>query len=321
MNRIGHEGSGESVWLGWFLSKALRDFAPIASGRGDSKRAEHWLAQAHQVTRSIEAHGWDGAWYRRAYFDDGTPIGTHSATECRIDAIAQSWATIAGGGDPARAARALRESERMLLDRNTNTMLLLTPPFAHSQPDPGYISSYPAGVRENGGQYTHGVLFTLRALAQSGDRERTARLLDALNPILHGDNPERMERYKVEPYVVAADVYASPSHMGRGGWTWYTGAAGWFYRVVLEDVLGVQRHGDYLTFNPCVPPGWNEFELTYRYGSSNFHIVVDTSRPSGELRLLMDGNLLDALVVPLQDDGRTHEVRLEMGEHKLRTSA
>lgn len=321
MSRIGHEGSGESVWLGWFLSKALRDFAPVAAARGETQRSEHWLAQAAQVTRAIEAHGWDGAWYRRAYFDDGTPIGTRSAAECRIDAIAQSWATIAGGGDPARAARALKESERLLLNRETGMMLLLTPPFAHSQPDPGYISSYPAGVRENGGQYTHGVLFTLRALAQSGDRERTSRLLDALNPILHGDTPAKVSRYKVEPYVVAADVYASPSHFGRGGWTWYTGAAGWFYRVVLEDILGIQRHADQLTFKPCVPPHWQSFEVTYRYGRSQLNISVDTSAQSGGVRLLVNDAPQRNLSLQLRDDGRTHTVRLELGQHQLRSSA
>lgn len=321
MSRIGHEGVGESVWLGWFLSKALRDFAPIAEERGEHDRARQWNAQASSVVQAIETHAWDGAWYRRAYFDDGTPVGTHEAAECRIDAIAQSWATIAGGGDPLRAARALRESERLLLDRNTNIMQLLTPPFAHSEPDPGYISSYPAGIRENGGQYTHGVLFTLRALAQSGDQERTTRLLEALNPILHGDTPAHVARYKVEPYVVAADVYSSPNHLGRGGWTWYTGAAGWFYRVVLEDIVGLQRFADKITFKPCVPPTWESFEVTYRYGSSRLHIHVDARHKAGAMRLVMNDTPLRDLWIPLRDDGRTHHVRLELGEQQLRSSA
>ncbi len=320
MNRLGHEGAGESIWLGWFLAKALRDFAPVAKKRGEAARAEHWVSRAQQVTQAIETHGWDGAWYRRAYFDDGTPVGTHDAKECRIDAIAQSWATIAGGGDPARAIRALRESERLLLDQNVGMMMLLTPPFADSQPNPGYIAAYPAGVRENGGQYTHGVLFTLRALAQAGDRERTARLLNALNPVHHGDTPAAVATYKVEPYVVAADVYSSPHHYGRGGWTWYTGAAGWFYRVVLEDILGLQRHGDRVSLKPCVPPGWNDFEVTYRYGRSKLHIIVAVSDRSESARLTLNGSPLRDLSIPLKDDGRVHEVRLALGLAQLRSA-
>jgi cyclic beta-1,2-glucan synthetase len=323
MNRIGAGERGESVWLAWFLVKALRDFAPIAQARRDTGRATRWLEHARRLTEAVDSQAWDGAWYRRAYFDDGSPVGSSASPECRIDAIAQSWAVIAGTGDPRRAAAAVLASERLLLNEEAGLMALLTPPFTGAGPDPGYIASYPAGVRENGGQYTHGALFTLRALAMLGDNERVERLLTLLNPVRHALTPEAVERYRVEPYVIAADVYSAPQHLGRGGWTWYTGSAGWFYRVVLEDVLGFHRQGNRVTLTPCLPASWPKAELTYRYGRSTLRILIENARGevSGEDALRVDGRTRPERVIELVDDGRTHDVKLRVGERRLLSSA
>jgi cyclic beta-1,2-glucan synthetase len=323
MNRIGTRGEGESVWLAWFLVKSLRDFAPHATGRRDAARAERWLEHARRVTEATEAHAWDGSWYRRAFFDDGTSVGSAESPECRIDAIAQSWAVLSGAADRRRGARAVLESERLLLRDDAKMLLLLDPPFAGAGPDPGYIASYPAGIRENGGQYTHGVLWTLRALAELGESDRVEHLLDTLNPIRHALTAADIDRYKVEPYVVAADIYSSPQHFGRGGWTWYTGSAGWYYRIVLENVLGLRRSGDELTITPCIPPSWPGFELNYRFGGSILHIVVENAqgRPAKQDGLTVDGRVQPGPSLRLVDDGRTHEVRLAVGERRLRSSA
>jgi len=320
MNRIGAEGTGESVFVAWFLVKVLRDFSPIALSRRDTARAAHWVEHARRVTEAAEREAWDGAWYRRAFFDDGTAVGSREATECRIDAIAQSWAVLAGTADRRRAARGVLESERLLFDADKQLMLLLTPPFTAGGRDPGYIASYPAGIRENGGQYTHGALFTLRALATLGENERAARLLDALNPIRHTLTADQVERYKVEPYVIAADVYSASEHLGRGGWTWYTGSAGWFYRVVLEDILGFRREGDVATVRPCMPPSWPSFELTVRFGRSGLRIVVTNVEglPAGERP---SHPVSGTTTVPLIDDGRIREVQLYVGECRLREFA
>jgi cyclic beta-1,2-glucan synthetase len=323
MNRIGVAGRGESVWLAWFLTKALRDFAGTAEARKDTARAERWREHATRITEAAETHAWDGAWYRRAFFDDGSVVGSASSPECRIDAIAQSWAVLANAADPRRAARAVVESERALVRDDAQIMQLLTPPFQGAGPDPGYIASYPAGVRENGGQYTHGVLFTLRALAQLGERARTERLLNALNPIRHALSAADVERYKVEPYVVAADVYSAEDQLGRGGWTWYTGSAGWFYRVVLEDILGLRRSGNELLIAPCLPPGWSGFELQYRFGRTELHVVVENgpAGTAGSQGIVVDGRPQRDASIRLVDDGRTHEVRVTVGERRLRSSA
>jgi cyclic beta-1,2-glucan synthetase len=322
MNRIGTRGQGESVWLAWFLAKTLRDFAPTASQRKESARATRWLEHARRVCEAAEQHGWDGAWYRRAFFDDGTIVGSSNSAECRIDAIAQSWAVIAGSADRRRAARAVAESERLLVREDLGIMHLLTPPFATSVPDPGYIASYPAGVRENGGQYTHGVLWTLRALAELGDSAGLERLLGVLNPVSHALTPLAVARYKVEPYVVAADIYSAPGHEGRGGWTWYTGSASWFYRIVLEDVLGFRRIGDRITLTPCMPASWPSFELVYRYGRSKLHVLVKNAHGSPvHDGVTLDGTVLADSSIPLVDDGGTHEVRIVVGERRLRSSA
>jgi len=313
MNRIGEGGEGESVWLGWFLVKVLHDFAPIARARGEFARAATWLGHAEKLGEALETSGWDGRWYRRAYFDDGTVVGTEAADECRIDALAQSWAVISGTARRHRAREAVLESERLLVREDAQIMCLLTPPFSGSAPDPGYIASYPAGIRENGGQYTHGVLFTLRALAELGETERVARLLGFLNPIHHGDSAEKVALYRVEPYVVAADVYSASGHVGRGGWTWYTGSAAWFYRVVLEDVLGFKRTGDVVTLSPCMPATWPGFELKYSYGRSVLHLIVENAIDARPGRAGRGTNGAGEPRITLVDDGQTHVVRIRAG--------
>jgi cellobiose phosphorylase len=322
MNRIGVKGEGESVWLAWFLAKTLSEFAALAQVRRDA-RATRWVEHARRVVEAAELHAWDGAWYRRAFYDDGRPVGTAAAAECRIDAIAQSWAVLSGLSDRRRAAGAVLESLGLLVREEGRLMCLLTPPFEGKEGDPGYIASYPAGIRENGGQYTHGVLFTLRALAELGESERAEQLLGLLNPVRHALTAADVARYEVEPYVVAADVYSDAAHLGRGGWTWYTGSAGWFYRIVLEDILGFKRAGNAVTLSPCIPLGWPGFELTYRFGKSVLRVLVENrhgSAPASDA-VRFDGRVHRGGEIPLIDDGGTHELRVVVGERRLRSSA
>ncbi len=275
MNRVGNHGVGESVWLAWFLARTALDFAPVAEARGDHERAKWCRALAHDLGRAADEHAWDGAWYRRAFFDNGTTLGSKDNTECRIDAIAQSWSVIAGVGDQARARQAVRSSEDELVRPEDGLMRLLWPPFEKAEPDPGYIRAYPAGVRENGGQYTHGVLWTVMALAMLGEGDRATKLLSLLNPIHHGVAAKDVARYKVEPYVVAADVYEAKGQAGRGGWTWYTGSASWMYRVIVEHILGVRQRGKTLVIDPCIAQTWERFEVTVRDGAGEVHVVVE----------------------------------------------
>ncbi len=314
MNRVGPEGTGESVWLGWFLVRTLEDFAPLASGHGDQQRADVCRADAQRIRSAIEAHGWDGDWYRRAYYDDGTAIGSHENQDCRIDAIAQSWAVIAGG-DSARARRAVESSISELVMEDERLMRLLTPPFSHLDHDPGYIRSYPEGVRENGGQYSHGVMWTVQALCLLGEGERAHWLFSLLNPISHAINPASVRQYRVEPYVLAGDVYASPQHLGRGGWSWYTGSAAWMYRIAVENMLGLKRLGDTLEISPCVSPDWKEFAATYRYGQSELTLSFQNpdGATTGVQRIELDGQELPHASVALVDDGRRHRVLVVMG--------
>jgi cellobiose phosphorylase len=305
MDHVGAAQRGESVWLGWFLVAVMRDFSAIAGSRGDAARAARLNQECRRLAEAIEASAWDGAWYRRAFFDDGAPLGSESSPECRIDAIAQSWSVIAGSGDVARARDAVAQAEAQLVKADPPMMLLLTPPFDGHGPDPGYIRAYPPGVRENGGQYTHGVLWTVQALAMLGEGERAYALLSKLMPIHHALTLRDVERYRVEPYVVAADVY-SGDHEGRGGWTWYTGAAGWMYRIAIEWILGVRVSGACLTIRPCVPSSWGVYSVRFRYKSATYDIRV---QPGHELLVRLDGVLVADGAIPLADDGKVHEVR------------
>jgi cellobiose phosphorylase len=260
---------------------------------------------------------WDGEWYRRAYFDDGTPLGSKDNIECRIDAIAQSWAVIAGGGDPARAAQEMASADRHLVREQDKIILLLTPPFDRMKPTPGYIQGYVPGVRENGGQYTHAALWTVLAFAGLGDGDRTAELFALLNPVNHGRTREDVERYRSEPYVVAADVYSRPPHTGRGGWTWYTGSAGWMYRLVMESLLGLRLEADTLRLEPCLPAHWQAFKIHYRYRETVYHITVSQTHPGDDgtragTNVTVDGVMRHDGAIPLRDDHQEHSVEVRV---------
>ncbi len=315
MNRVGEKGEGESVWMAWFLGATLRDFAGVASARGDAARATHCTDEVARLAAAVEAHAWDGAWYRRAYFDDGTPLGSSENDECKIDAIAQSWAAISGIGDREHARRAMLSTDEHLVKTEDAMILLFTPPFAKTAHDPGYIKAYPAGLRENGGQYTHGALWSVLAQTALGDGDRAGALFHLLDPIYHSATPAQVALYQVEPYVVAADVYAAKDHVGRGGWTWYTGSAAWMYRIGVESILGVTRHGASLHLAPCIPSSWPRYEVTYRHGASRYRIVVENPEGlcGGVVRIEVDGTLSPGATIPLRDDGRDHRVRVVLG--------
>ncbi|HEX4334570.1 MAG TPA: glucoamylase family protein [Polyangiaceae bacterium] len=318
MNRVGNGEGGESTWLAWFVAKTLQDFTPLAARRGDKARVEKLTAEVQRLKSVVDGAAWDGAWYRRGYFADGTPLGSAANAECRIDAIAQSWAVISGIANPTKAAAAVEKSEAMLVRERERMMTLLWPPFQSKDHDPGYIRAYPPGVRENGGQYTHGVLWTVLARTMLGQGDAAMRLFSMMNPIHHGSSPAGAAFYGVEPYVVAADVSASPSHAGRGGWTWYTGAAGWMYRIGLEHILGIRLDGGALVVSPCVPSTFTHFEVDYRSGRSTYHIVVDNTDgvATGVVEMQVDGKMLapgtNGATIPLIDDGADHEVRVRM---------
>ena len=316
MNRVGHGGKGESVWLGWFLYTALSMFTPHVESREENKRATQYREHLDHLKKALEEKAWDGDWYRRAYFDDGTPLGSARNEECRIDSIAQSWSVISGASDPFRMGRAMAAIEEFLIRRGDGLVILFTPPFDKSSLDPGYIKGYVPGVRENGGQYTHAAIWTLIAYALLGDGERAGELFALLNPINHSSTRAGLHKYKVEPYAAVGDVYAVPPHTGRGGWTWYTGSAGWMYRAGLESILGFKLQTDRLEINPCVPRWWREFEITYRRGRAVYRIKVEN--PGGVSRgvvsVEIDGTTQADGSVPLVDDEKTHNVRIVMGE-------
>jgi cyclic beta-1,2-glucan synthetase len=314
MNRVGHLGRGESVWLGWFLHTVLRQFVPLYHRAGDAARAARLEGEASRLGTMLEL-AWDGEWYRRAYYDDGAPLGSAQNEECRIDAIAQSWAVLSGAAPLARAERAMDGVRTQLVNRGGKVVLLLTPPFDQSAQDPGYIKGYPPGVRENGGQYTHAAIWTIMAVARLGNGDEAMELFHLLNPINHTRTPADVERYKAEPYVTAGDVYAHPEHMGRGGWSWYTGSAGWLYRAGLEELLGLERRGAAFSVDPCIPASWPGFTITWRFGRSRYEIAVSNPQHHcrGVLRAELDGVPCDALAIPLVDDGRTHHVQVVIG--------
>jgi cyclic beta-1,2-glucan synthetase len=317
MNRVGAKGRGESVWLGWFLHATLAEWAPIAEARGDAQRARVWREHLHALGRALETSGWDGDWYRRAYFDDGTPLGSAENAECRIDSIAQSWAVLSKAADPHRAARAMNAVEEYLVHREQAIVLLFTPPFVRGSRDPGYIKGYPPGIRENGGQYTHGAIWVIMAFAALGDGDRAGELFALLNPINHTSTRAGLYRYRVEPYVVAGDVYTEAPHAGRGGWSWYTGSAGWMYRAGIEWLLGFRIRGASLFIDPCIPRTWSGFSITFRYHASRYQVHVENPHgvTRGVSRVEVDGNpaAVEHATLPLVDDGATHQVRVWLG--------
>jgi len=314
MNRVGNERRGESVWLAFFLYDVLTRFAQLARACHDPVFADRCLGQAIQLQKNIEQHAWDGQWYRRAYFDNGEPLGSQSNPECQIDSLPQSWSVISGAGGPVRSRQAMQSVDQRLVRREAGLIQLFDPPFDKSPLNPGYIKGYIPGVRENGGQYTHGAIWTAMAFALMGESERAWELFGLLNPIHHGGTPQQIATYKVEPYVVAADVYAVAPHTGRGGWTWYTGSAGWMYRLLIETLLGVNLEGDRLRLTPRLPKAWATFKIHYRYRQTVYHITVtrlDADSPAENL-LSLDGQEIGGKLISLRDDGHEHAVEVKI---------
>jgi cellobiose phosphorylase len=326
MNLVGIKGRGESIWLGFFLHEVLTQFAVLAGQRGDLPFAECCEAEAARLREKLEQHGWDGDWYRRAYFDDGTPLGSTSSPECRIDSIAQSWSVLSGVAAPERARQAMAALDQHLVRRDARLIQLLEPPFDQSALEPGYIKGYVPGVRENGGQYTHAAIWAAMAFARLGERKRAWELFDMINPINHGRTAVDIATYKVEPYVVAADVYGVSPHVGRGGWTWYTGSAGWMYRLILESLLGLCLEGDRLRITPCLPPDWSGFTLRYRYRATPYEIRVRQTGPlasgdNGRTRVTLDGVKVEGPALQLVDDAQAHLVEIDLTGAATATSA
>ena len=315
MNRVGHKGQGESVWLAWFLHATLLTFADLAESREASESSTRWRNHARLLKSAAETAGWDGSWYRRAYFDDGTPLGSSGNTECRIDSLAQSWAVISGAADPDRARQAMAAVDEYLVRTGDDLILLFRPPFEKTPLDPGYIKGYLPGVRENGGQYTHAAVWTLIANSVLGEGDKVGELFNMLNPINRTATRAGAFAYKVEPYVVAADIYADSPHTRRGGWTWYTGAAGWLYQAGIESILGLRVRAGQLSINPCIPSAWRSYEMTLRYKTSIYEITVENPHAVSCVVASVELNGVRQAdpSIQLSDDGQTHLVRVLMG--------
>ena len=314
MNRVGEEGRGESVWLGWLVIRTIALFAPLAEQRGDP-RAEVWRAHSERVRTAIEKEAWDGEWYRRATHDDGAWLGSKTSEECRIDSIAQSWAVLSGVAAPERAEIAMASFDRHLIDREDGLVLLFKPPFDKASRNPGYIMGYPPGLRENGGQYSHAAMWAILAQSRLGNADKAVELFDIVNPISHARDPAAVERYKVEPYVVAADVYSVAPHAGRGGWTWYTGAAGWMYKAGIEGILGLRREGDFIVVNAKLPAAWDKFVAAVTVGATSYSIQVEAPRHAAAcLSVILDEKPLpaDGHMVRLPLDGLRHQVKIRL---------
>lgn len=313
MNLIGEHGKGESIWLGFFLYQVLTQFTTLARNHGDTAFAERCKKEATQLRQNLDQHGWDGEWYRRAYFDDGSPLGSASNSECKIDSISQSWAVLSGASKANRTHMAMEAVDKHLVNRKDGLIQLLKPPFDSSNLNPGYIKGYVPGIRENGGQYTHAAIWSIMAFAALGDNKRAWELFALINPINHAKSSETIAIYKVEPYVVAADVYAVSPHNGRGGWTWYTGSASWMYQLILESLLGLKLEIDKLSFTPCLPKEWSEFKLHYRYRETYYHITVQQiSHTDNQIKVVVDGFEQNNPIIQLVDDHKEHLVHISL---------
>ena len=317
MNRVGREGRGESAWVGFFLHAVLSEFGPLCEARGDLARAERYRDEARRLGNMLE-QTWDGEWYRRGYYDDGKPLGSVQNDECRIDGVVQSWAALSGAVPVRYAERAMDAVRTHLVRRGPQVLLLITPPFDASAQDPGYIKGYPPGVRENGGQYTHGALWVVMAMARLGSGDEAVELFHMLNPVNHTRTAAGVGRYMAEPYVIAGDVHADPAHAGRAGWTWYTGSAGLMYRAGLESILGLRRRGSTFEMDPCIPSSWLDYAIAWRFGRTRYEIAVSNPdrRCRGIAEAELDGAPVDPRSIPLDDDGGTHKVRLVLGDRK-----
>jgi cellobiose phosphorylase len=312
MDKVGQHGKGESVWLAFFLYDTLTRFIEIAQIKNDTAFANKCQQQADQLRNNINQHAWDGEWYRRAYFDDGTPLGSSSNDECKIDSIAQSWSVISKAGEPSRSRTAMQSASKHLINKQDQIIQLFNPPFDKSAMNPGYIKGYVPGVRENGGQYTHAAIWLVMAFAALGDKQKTWELLQMINPVNHGDDRATIDQYKAEPYVIAADVYGVKEHKGRGGWTWYTGSAGWMYQLILESFIGLRRKGNSLSFSPCIPAEWPSLKLKYKYIDTMYHIEFLQSHPGKKttIRIVVDGVEENDNIIFLKNDGQRHEAKV-----------
>jgi cellobiose phosphorylase len=310
MNLVGIQGRGESVWLGFFLHHVLCEFAVTARGHGDRAFAERCVAEAGKLAVSLESEAWDGDWYRRAWFDDGTPLGSAGNEECRIDSIAQSWAVLSGVAGAERASQALASLDAHLVDHDAGLIRLLDPPFDRTAMEPGYIKGYVPGVRENGGQYTHAAVWAAMAFARIGQPDRAWELARTIAPASHTVDTASIERYKVEPYVIAADVYSVDPHVGRGGWTWYTGSAAWMYRLLVESLMGVHLEEGKLRFEPNVPGAWTGYHVEYRYGTTTWDIDFRPAQVGGNTSVRFDGDVVDGGKLERIDDGLRHSVQV-----------
>jgi cyclic beta-1,2-glucan synthetase len=312
MNRVGSEGRGESVWTGWFLLVILRSFAAICQQRGDVSRADSYRQHADRLIANLEANAWDGTWYRRAYFDNGHALGSSADAVCQIDSLAQSWAVISGEADPARVWSAMLAVDRMLVRREDRLVLLFTPPFDDTELEPGYIKGYLPGIRENGGQYTHAALWVAKAWALLDDPDKAYEVIDILNPVRHASTPEGVERFRLEPYAIPADVYSQPPHVGRGGWSWYTGSASWYYRVVLEDLLGFEWRGDRFRLRPRLPSAWPAMSFTVRRGRSTWRIDIRCAEIDAAPVMTFDGKPWQDEAFPFVDDQSEHRIMFQV---------
>ncbi|MDP9053607.1 MAG: hypothetical protein M3N93_04805, partial [Acidobacteriota bacterium] len=315
MNLVGVEGKGESLWLGWFLYTVLEAFSELMEAHGDPSLADRWRQQAAALKASMERSGWDGEWYLRAYFDNGSPLGSHANAEAKIDSLPQSWSVISGAADPIRARRAMESAEANLVRAADKLVVLFTPPFDRSEPNPGYIMGYPPGLRENGGQYTHGSLWMAMAWARLREGGKAARLLQFMNPVELNRAPGDVARYRAEPYVVAADVSSAPGRVGQSGWTWYTGSASWMYRIWIEEVLGLKVRGDRLTVEPSIPDEWPGFELTWRHGATIYEIRVTRDDRKGVTSLELNGEAVEGGFITLRDTAGTQRISVRLGQH------
>jgi cyclic beta-1,2-glucan synthetase len=317
MNRVGSDGRGESVWLGWFMVHVLDAFAAICERRQDRELAQRYRNDAKWLTGMIEL-SWDGAWYRRAYFDDGTPLGSALNDECRIDSLTQSWAVLSSAAQPGRSRQAVQSARAHLLRRDAQIVLLLAPPFDRTAHDPGYIRGYLPGIRENGGQYTHAALWFGLALARLRLGDEAMEVFHMLNPVNHTRTTDGVERYRGEPYAVAADVYSHPQHVGRAGWTWYTGSAGWMYQFAVDGIIGLRRHGDVFTVDPCVPASWPGFTLDWQCAGTRYHIEVinPDHRSSGVRSATLDGKPVAPEAIPIVEDHDAHQIVVVLGDRQ-----
>jgi len=315
MNRVGEKGHGESVWLAWFISDVLNRFGALSEQIGDPENAHRYFARAKKYAKAIELSAWDGEWYQRAYYDGGETLGSSRDAECQIDAIAQSWSVLSGVGNANRSRQAMQAVYDRLVKPQDRLLLLFTPPFNKTNLDPGYIKGYIPGTRENGGQYTHAATWTALAFARMGDGQRAGQLFDLLNPIYQADTFNKASVYRVEPYVICADIYSQDPFIRRGGWTWYTGSSGWMYRLGMEAILGFRKVGNTLVMDPVIPPEWDGFEIKYKYGETLYLIQINnpTHVARGVQRIELDGQPLDGFSIPLTDDGLEHQVIVSMG--------